>query len=323
MIYSISGVGYAGAGAYYDLLCEYNNIDHTPNLFELGILYEPDGVIDLVNKLKYNNSKIMSYVPISRFLHLARFYNDYHWFRKYTNGFLYNLSLDFINSLDILTTKGYQYHEYANQTLDERIKLMLNRRFLSKISKATHKDLCFDVTHEMTICLDASNIEQKAKEYMTDLLNHFRINPNNDLLIKHICPPDMPYICLPYLPDDFRQISVNRDPRDLYILGKRNHTSDFPCSNVVDFVRYYRATIERQKTTERVLYVYFEDLCYKYEETVENIEDFCKLNKSAKGERVFHPEQSINNTQLYIKYKEYADDVKYIEDHLADFLYRY
>lgn len=41
MYISISGVGYAGAGAYYDLLCEYKDIEHTPNLFELGILYEP------------------------------------------------------------------------------------------------------------------------------------------------------------------------------------------------------------------------------------------------------------------------------------------
>ena len=51
MTLSISGVGYAGAGAYFDLLCEFNGVEHTPNLFELGILYEPDGVIDLVNNL--------------------------------------------------------------------------------------------------------------------------------------------------------------------------------------------------------------------------------------------------------------------------------
>lgn len=323
MIYSISGVGYAGAGAYFDLLCEYKTIEHTPNLFELGILYEPDGVIDLVNKLKFNNSKLMSYVPIKRFLHLAKFYNNYHWFSKYTSDFLYQLSVEFIKSLDILETKGYQYHEISYQTFGERVKLMLNRRFLTKLSKSMHRDLSFDVTHEMLICLDSTDIEKKARDYMTNLLFHFLKNENHHLLIKHLCPPDMPYICLPYLPDSFRQISVNRDPRDLYILGKKNHTNDFPCNSVEDFVRYYKATILRQKPCEKVLYLNFEDLCYKYEETVRKIEAFCELNKGERGDIVFHPEKSINNTKLYLKEKDYESDVKYIEANLSEYLYSY
>lgn len=91
MTLSISGVGYAGAGAYFDLLCEFNGVEHTPNLFELGILYEPDGVIDLVNKLKYNNSKITSYVPVRRFLNVSKFYTDFSWYKPLQVHFYINM----------------------------------------------------------------------------------------------------------------------------------------------------------------------------------------------------------------------------------------
>jgi len=320
MVISISGVGFSGAGAYYDLLCELENVEHTPNLYELGILYETDGLIDLVNKLKYNSCKITSYVPIRRFLHLAKFYNDY---GSRINNKIYSIALEFINGLDPIYTKGYQYHEIANQTIKEKICNRINTMFLSRLNKIYKTNYSFKLDREMIICLDVDNIEKSAKDFVENVLNSFRNDINKDLLIKHICPPDIPEICLPYLPEDFRQISVNRDPRDLYILGKLYNTSDFPCCNVKDFVRYYLAIRLRQKTALHIKYVNFEDLCYKYEETVRDIINFVSVKSFWKKGSYFNPEHSIQNTKLFLKYSQYEEDITYIEKTIPQYLYNY
>lgn len=320
MTISIAGVGYAGAGAYYDLLCEFESIEHTPNLYEFGIMYEPDGLIDLVNKLRGNNCKIMSYVPIGRFLHLAKFYNDY---SRGINDKIYSISLNFINGLDLIYTKGFQYHELSNPTEKERIIGFINDAVLSRFNRLLHTRYAIKREREMLICMDIDGIEKKSKQYIGELLDSFRKGYKRDLLIKHICPPDMPEICLPYLPDSFRHISVNRDPRDLFILGRINNTNDFPCGTVQDFVKYYKAIRERQKESSKVKIVYFEDLCYRYNEITDEIKQFLSIDSKWNKGTCFHPEISINNTKLFLKYSQYSEDCRYIEKCIPQFLYDY
>lgn len=323
MTLSISGVGYAGAGAYFDLLCEFNGVEHTPNLFELGILYEPDGVIDLVNKLKYNNSKITSYVPVRRFLKVSKFYTDFSWYKPFTGSFLYKYAEAFVGNLNPIHTSGYQYYELVNSTKIERAKAFINNSLLSKFNCLLKTKWQFSLEREMPICMDIENIDIYAKEFMCSILNEFRTTKNPHLLIKHICPPDMPEICLPYLPDDFRHISVNRDPRDLFILGRLNNTNDFPCRTVQEFVKYYKAIRDRQQPNPQVMFANFEDLCYRYEETVSMVKQFIANKNGWNKGRYFDPSKSVNNTRLVEKYPQYQSDVYYIEKSIPQYLYNY
>lgn len=320
MIISIAGVGYAGAGAYFDLLCEYNDIAHTPNLFELGILYEPDGIIDLINKLKYNNNKFSSYVPISRFLKLAKFYNDHPWFKPYTGDFLYEESLRFVDALQPLYLSGYHIHEMANPTRVEKWKSFLNDYF-SAINNRLGTHFHLNVDRNLIICLETENLDSLAKDYMCTIIDNIIKVKSDKIMIKHLCPPDIPHICFPYLPDNARHITVNRDPRDLYVLGKINNTRDFPISTVENFTRYYRTYMERQVCSDGIMYARFEDLCYEYESTKAKVKEFLNETTIPASRTHFIPEKSIKNTQIYKIHQEFAHDIKYIEDNLSDYLY--
>lgn len=323
MYISISGVGYAGAGAYYDLLCEYKDIEHTPNLFELGILYEPDGVIDLVNKLKLNNCKVTSYVPVRRFLHLASFYNDFEWFKPYTNKFLYNLAYNFIQSLAPIKVKGEELFDLSNASTIDKFKRKVNLILLRRINAILKTSYHLNTEKVMLLCLDVDDIENKAKKFVCSMLDNFRNDRQKKILIKHICPPDKPSVCLPYLPDDFKHISVNRDPRDLYIWGKLNKTSSFPCKSVLDFIRFYKSIRMNQTKDNRILYVNFEDLCYKYEETKALVESFIGESANNRTCKIFDASVSIKNTQLFNMYTQYKNEIETIEEELSEYLYIY
>ena len=67
----------------------------------------------------------------------------------------------------------------------------------------------------------------------------------------------------------------------------------------------------------------FEDMIYNYEVMSEKILDFCNIAREnhIKPKTLFNPEKSIKNTQVFKKFTKYADDVKYIEEELKDYLY--
>ena len=73
------------------------------------------------------------------------------------------------------------------------------------------------------------------------------------------------------------------------------------------------------------MFVRFEDLIYKYEQTTEMIRKWLGLEKESHvyvRER-FNPDVSIRNTRLWEKFPEAEEDVRYIEKKLAEYLYPY
>ena len=70
-----------------------------------------------------------------------------------------------------------------------------------------------------------------------------------------------------------------------------------------------------------ILKVQFEDLIYNYEETAKIICDFCNLDFNNRKRKLFDPALSINNTQVYKRYPQYAADIKYIEEQLGEYLF--
>ena len=322
MIVSVSGMGYVGAGAAYDLLCEYPEIEYKANSFEFGILYEADGVIDLVNKLKLNDSKISSYIPIRRFLNLARFYSSFGWFSNYTKDFLYQEAETFINNLGVVKSKGFQISDYANMTDRESLILRLDTLF-SRFLRRLGINRSFPFSKDMYIFVGSDNLQLLASQFMQRVFDNLRKKEGSILLLKHLCPPNNPEICIPYFKEKLRHITLTRDPRDLYVLGKINKTSDFPCNTVDNFIRFYQKafTFNFDNYPECIV-IPFEDFCYRYEITVNKIEEFIGLNPANHRKRThFVPEESIRNTKIFEKYPEYTDDIKKIEISLASFLY--
>ena len=75
----------------------------------------------------------------------------------------------------------------------------------------------------------------------------------------------------------------------------------------------------------RVLCVHFEDLVYKYDETIKRIEDFIGVSSEDHKEirQHFDPSKSIHNTQLFKRDEFKNESVSMIERELKDYLYPY
>ena len=74
----------------------------------------------------------------------------------------------------------------------------------------------------------------------------------------------------------------------------------------------------------KVMRLYFEDLIYHYDETVDKICSFLNISKSSHISPLTKliPERSISNTKLWLKYPEEVENIRYIEQNLAEYCYK-
>ena len=122
--------------------------------------------------------------------------------------------------------------------------------------------------------------------------------------------------------------AVDRDPRDIFLLEKHVWAGGVvPVANVKDFCLWYKLTREHRKyendDENKVMRLYFEDLIYHYEETVEKICSFLKIEKTSHifPKTKFIPEYSISNTKLWLRYPEEIGNIRYIEKFLSEYCY--
>ena len=133
-----------------------------------------------------------------------------------------------------------------------------------------------------------------------------------------------------YFNDNVRVIVVERDPRDVFIINKYIWQQKQICVpiplDVHEFCKYYNKMRKSEKkcTSSKVLRIKFEDLIYKYDETVDKITKhlgFFKEDHINKKTR-FNPDLSIKNTQLFNN-PIYKEEIKVIESELSQYLYEF
>ena len=134
---------------------------------------------------------------------------------------------------------------------------------------------------------------------------------------------------------DEKLIIVDRDPRDVYLSAYHvwntvkfgRQKAPFP-DGIYEFCKTWKRAHEltlKNADCERIKIVKFEDLIYKYDETIEDIAGFCGLDMSRlinKG-KTFVPSLSIKNTQMFLKSPEFGGETKILERELADYLYEF
>ena len=81
-------------------------------------------------------------------------------------------------------------------------------------------------------------------------------------------------------------------------------------------------SVEKKYNNTHIHVVQFEDLIYKYDETVERIMDILGVDKTKHIEKKqnFNPDKSINNTQLFNK-EAYKSEAEVIEEELKEYIY--
>lgn len=317
----ICGFGYTGSGAVNDLLKEYKNVNFSTGE-EFFITYFPDGLNDLKRGLCETRSKFFnSDVSVCRFLSFCRNYGSlFNWNSSKCNDF-FDLSKTFVDNLMLKKWMGDWAYDYMYMSgfsrffyysLGNRINKLFDRTFIK------HERTMYLGTDESTFNIEANKYVESIKKLM---------GYNNDCYINVFNQPfaaNNPEESFKFFSNPYAIITV-RDPRDVYIMVKhfvKNEAKWLPVKDVDVFISFVRNQYVNLMSRSRVLVIHFEDLVYKYEETVKEIERFLLLDIDNKQKKkYFDPAKSVNNTRLFEKIHLYDSDIRKIENELGDLLY--
>ena len=168
-----------------------------------------------------------------------------------------------------------------------------------------------------------------SKEFINNVIEEISRGAQNVVLDQFMLPFNM-FRIDNYFDDNVRAIVVERDPRDVFILnkyiwGERQIRVPVPL-DVKMFCQYYRKMRKSEKVTgsNKVLRIKFEDLIYKYDDTLTSIMEhlnFTEQDHINKKTR-FDPDISIKNTQLFNN-PIYEQEVKIIENELKEYIYNF
>lgn len=326
--------GYMGSGssACTDLLSEYKDLQCNNGSFEYVFLHCPNGVFDLEDKLLIGNNAIRSDEAIHSFLLTMK---DLHtkklwWPGNYASNLsphFYTLACEFVKSLTIIESDSYWYYQQNLSKLKSVLNLLL--RVASKVHISPKNAILLNY-HPMLLAIPThEEFYKNAKLFIYACLNEMGLH-DHSLLIDQLMLPHNLWRMGNYFNDDTYAIAVDRDPRDVFILNKyywhpANQAVPFPL-DVTSFCRYYRAMREsvRPYAKDRVIDVHFEDLVYRYSDTVSMLEARIGYKPEDHILRFdkFDPRVSINNTQLF-KNDMYRNETKYIEENLKEYLYSF
>ncbi len=328
MIVGICGLGYTGSGAVIDLLKEYNG-PQVEDKDEFGLVFRPDGLQDLYYQVMHPRRYMSCDMAIHRFIRLFR-----HTFRPRAGwGGDYSRQAEeylrqFIDEITQVTWKGaWSGDAYMKPSLINSIDGHFFMR-ISRIANRKFNKLIYP-NREMFLSVRPENYMKCAVTLVSQLFGMLGYDDSGTLILNQPFAGNDPASCFDYF-RDARAIVVDKDPRDLYFQCKyevRSNCTWTPCYDVKKVVDYYRALrngMERE-STEKILFVRFEDLIYEYNKTVEMIENFIGLSPEShiSPKKFLNPDISINNTQLFRKYSSFQSETDYIEKHLPEYLYPY
>lgn len=333
---AITGYYGTGSSAIVDLLAEYEgcsegslrNYEHIP-------LYVPDGLFDLESKLLYNNDLHRSDEAIKSFRKAMYRLNDEYqgWFGsyKYHYGNQFREITDrFIDKLVQYRHSGqwYDYYEKpkfsAVKFAKDCIKTCLPGKEIQGVFGMVNR-----IPPERTMELSFISPEDfycHARQFIKEYCDMIAGDHKGDLILDHLVFPHHAYKMDRFFDDDFRLIIVDRDVRDLYVLCKYvwprlNVSAPYPREKDAFLTLWNRIRgAERPCDSEKVLRVHFEDLIYRYEETVARIEAFVGLTpeQHIAPKSRFDPARSINNTQNFRIRPEWTAEVADIPEKTRD-----
>ena len=197
--------------------------------------------------------------------------------------------------------------------------MSMKERITNERAKAPKSDV-------MYLSIQPENFIEEVRHYIHSLLYETSQSDKDIIVLDQPFNVNNPKTSMRYF-DAPRAILVDRDPRDIYVLAKKylkSNGSFIPSDNVEDYIIYHRLIRTRceEEDGPDILRMSFEDLIYDYEATSARIQDFLGLSGSKHDEKkYFDPAVSIENTQLFLKHPELADDIQKIEKALPEYLY--
>lgn len=327
------GFGHSGSGVIIDLLSEFDNTsvfgyrdknggsplstDKSIDNMEVDIVRRYGGVFDLEKAFTYKN--MYSYIHIMNFLNLAGFYYKLGSKLFYNDKFM-ELTQKFIDDITKFKMK-------VEDPLVGDLAFRFKDSFAPMYKNVADPFVYNENEQERYIYalkdLTVKEYREIAREYVKSILNI--INSKDFLVLdQFLSERSADFEKYHDYVGDYKQITVYRDPRDVYVTGRLINARWIP-KDKEEFVKGYDGDLIKKYIETKSKYslvVRFEDLVLDYDNTVPKILDFLGLKKEnhVAPKTQFRPEYSIRNIGMYKNYED-KETIDYIEENLKEFCY--
>ena len=324
----------SGSSALTDVLGEFDSLHNPTGSFEYVFLHCPNGVFDLEDKLLRGNSALRSDEAIRSFSEAMKLLYDvpFWWPGNYKKNLSKNfleITNKYIQSLVEFKSDGFWYHQ-EKRGFRAFPKLAFNKvvRTVTKGSIAPSKPLYYK---GMILSFPTPDeYYKKSRRYIKEVIQEIA-RPGKGLVLDQLLLPHNAWRMDNYFDGNAECFIVDRDPRDTFILNKYlwekrygTRGTAYP-TEVNTFCAYYKKIrcTELPTTSSHVYRIHFEDLIYRYDESIDTICDVLSLDKSKQLKFTkFNPNESIHNTQLFLN-PAYKGECSVIEHELGEYLYEY
>ena len=319
-----------GSSAVTDFVSEFDNIAKFGDE-EFRFVHDPDGIADLEYNLVENFNRHNSGHAIKRYKKLVEYYKGNILSRKFSGIFgdaWEKYSKEYIDNLTDFTYHGWWQYDL----LDRGPVFLFRKRIVNKLLHLTvwrnDPDRTLNtMKKEITYCAHPS--EDKfihfTKEYIEKLFDSVR-GDKEIVMADQIVPSSNTERYLRYF-NDIQVVIVDRDPRDIFLLEKYHWKDGIIPTDIETFCKWFLYTREdgkhREIQNDRIHYLQFEDMIYHYDETADKLIKWLGLKPEwhTSKQKYFCPDKSIKNTRLWEKEKCDLSEVRYIEEHLKNYLY--
>ena len=315
-----------GSSAVTDFLNECDNV-HDMGDYEFRFVQDPDGICDLEYNLVINNHRLNSGYAIKRYKKLVEFLNGNFISKRYRNFFgdkWKELSDKYLDDLTDAEYDGYWHYD-----LMEKGNVAW---FIDRVANKLHYKLFGSgVNVVLRGCKGYASFPEaafyeKTRRYIDELFDCVNKDGKEFVMADQLVPPSNTMHYMRFF-NDLKVVCVERDPRDLYALGKAVWKDGVIPTDVENFCKWYKATRAHKQyendDPSKVLRIRFEDMIFKYRATKDSILAFCGIGEEhhVRPLTLFDPRISVRNTQVYKSKKIDAKDIAYIEKELESELY--
>ncbi len=319
----------SGSSALTDLVAEYDNVKDLSD-YEFRFLHDLDGVRDLEYHLVENHNRHNSGHALKRFVKLSKFNEGNVLSKRYSQFFdeddYQKITAEYVKDLTDFSYPGWWFYDLYDKGPRIYYLYQMANHLFRRITKGKLRIL----QDKQIICSHPS--EQKflsiTKRYVSNLMRALNKENAEYMEIDQIVPSSNLKAVMRYFDDELFVFIIDRDPRDVYLLGKY-HWKDGICPSDPDlfckwFIYAREAGSGVLKESSHIIKLQFEDIIYRYDETVSRIEQCTGLDPGLHNKQFLkmNPKRSVVNTRLWEKYPD-DQGVKLIEQRLSKYLYDY
>lgn len=326
--------GYMGSGssAITDLISEFRGYEASNGTYEYVFMHCPDGIFDLEDKLLVGNNALRSDEAIHSFEQcMWELYHRKLWwvgnYKKKLHPDFWKWTQEYVGELTQFEMDNFWYMQ-QKVSFGIFIKLSIRKviLLLSAGKIALRRPLAYP--RMKVSIMEPEEFYRITRGYLDKIFLSMGLGERNVILDQLLLPHNV-WRMEHYFGDNAECFVVDRDPRDVFLLNKyvwgaRDHSPVPYPTDVGDFCKYYRRLREMERPADHphVHRLHFEDMVYRYEETVESVREILGLEEEDHVNRFAYldPKKSIHNTQLFMK-EDYREEAKWIERDLPDYLY--